>query len=278
MDLGQYAAYGVHAALLLAGLASGFGLGLLRNRSNNRRVRELDARLETANKERELAQSERGLDRKHLEQRASYWYERALPDLSVLRKVEVQRKLRTLAGRTDPCMFRDAVLLMSFEKETFFERDGRIYVKDLSGAKNHGLVQGAKVVEGRIGSALSFDGRDDHVDCGNAPSLNFPTGMSIVAWVSYASLGGSVSDYIVSKDDWRSAERGFVLRIGSSGTAGLTVAASGWRTVRGTTLESNRWYHIAATSDGKELKIFVVGAMKASEVIPGAMIPSPSPA
>ena len=58
MDLGQYAAYGVHAALLLAGLASGFGLGLLRNRRNNRRVRELDARLETANKERELAQSE----------------------------------------------------------------------------------------------------------------------------------------------------------------------------------------------------------------------------
>lgn len=57
MDLGQYAAYDVHAALLLAGLAAGFGLGLLRNR-NNRRLRELDAQLETANKERELVQSE----------------------------------------------------------------------------------------------------------------------------------------------------------------------------------------------------------------------------
>ncbi len=57
MDLSQYAAYDVHAALLLAGLAAGFGLGLLRNR-NNRRLRELDAQLETANKERELVQSE----------------------------------------------------------------------------------------------------------------------------------------------------------------------------------------------------------------------------
>ena len=57
MDLSQYAAYDLHAALLLAGLAAGFGLGLLRNR-NRRRLRELDAQLETANKERELAQSE----------------------------------------------------------------------------------------------------------------------------------------------------------------------------------------------------------------------------
>ena len=58
MDLSQYAAYDVHAALLLAGLAAGFGLGLLRSRRNDRRLREQDAQLETANKERELAQSE----------------------------------------------------------------------------------------------------------------------------------------------------------------------------------------------------------------------------
>ncbi len=115
------------------------------------------------------------------------------------------------------------------------------------------------------------------MDCGNDPSLNFPTGMTIVTWVSYASLTGGSRDYIVSKDDWREADRGFVLRIGSSGTAGLTVGASGWRTVRGTVLESNRWYHIAATCDGKELKIYVDGAMKASAVIPRAMTTSPSP-
>ncbi len=58
MDLSQYAAYDVHAALLLAGLAAGFGLGLLRNRRNHRRLREQDAKLEMANKERELAQGE----------------------------------------------------------------------------------------------------------------------------------------------------------------------------------------------------------------------------
>ena len=58
MDLSQYAAYDVHATLLLAGLAAGFGLGLLRNRGNRRRLREQDAQLEIAHKERELAQGE----------------------------------------------------------------------------------------------------------------------------------------------------------------------------------------------------------------------------
>ena len=41
--------------------------------------------------------------------------------------------------------------------------------------------------------------------------------------------------------------------------------------------ESDVDVHIAATSDGKELRIYVDGAMKSSAVIPRAIIPSPSP-
>jgi uncharacterized membrane-anchored protein YhcB (DUF1043 family) len=48
----------VPAALLAAGLAVGFGLGLLRNNRGARRARDLAAQLETANKERELAKGE----------------------------------------------------------------------------------------------------------------------------------------------------------------------------------------------------------------------------
>jgi len=50
--------YIVHAALLAAGLAAGFGFGLLRNDRGARRARDLAGQLETANKERELAQGE----------------------------------------------------------------------------------------------------------------------------------------------------------------------------------------------------------------------------
>jgi uncharacterized membrane-anchored protein YhcB (DUF1043 family) len=51
-------AYVVYAALLGAGLTVGFGLGLWRNQHNERRARDLAARLEQASKERELARQE----------------------------------------------------------------------------------------------------------------------------------------------------------------------------------------------------------------------------
>jgi uncharacterized membrane-anchored protein YhcB (DUF1043 family) len=48
----------VYAALLAAGLTVGFGLGLWRNQHNEKRARDLAARLEQAAKERELARQE----------------------------------------------------------------------------------------------------------------------------------------------------------------------------------------------------------------------------
>lgn len=64
MDPSTYTTY---AVVLAAGLAAGFGLGLLRNRRNNRRLHELGSRLETANKERERAESERAAAREALQ-------------------------------------------------------------------------------------------------------------------------------------------------------------------------------------------------------------------
>ena len=51
-------AFVVYAALLAAGLAVGFGLGLLQNRRNAQRAHDLAARLEQVGKERELARQE----------------------------------------------------------------------------------------------------------------------------------------------------------------------------------------------------------------------------
>lgn len=53
-------------AILAGGMAIGFGLGLLRNRANGRRAHDLAARLETANKERELSREELNVARETL--------------------------------------------------------------------------------------------------------------------------------------------------------------------------------------------------------------------
>jgi len=56
---------------------------------------------------------------------------------------------------------------------------------DSSGKNNTGtLTNGPTWTTGKVGNALSFDGVDDYVNCGNKPSLNFGTGdFSIEAWV-----------------------------------------------------------------------------------------------
>lgn len=45
-------------------------------------------------------------------------------------------------------------------------------VKDISGNGNDGVVYGAMWVDGKFGKALSFDGKDEYIDCGNNASLD----------------------------------------------------------------------------------------------------------
>ena len=54
---------------------------------------------------------------------------------------------------------------------------------DLSGHGNNGTIYGAQCVQGRSGRALSFDGVDDYVDCGNDTSLN-PKEITISVWLN----------------------------------------------------------------------------------------------
>ena len=56
---------------------------------------------------------------------------------------------------------------------------------DLSGNGNDGTLNGGPNWEdGKFGNALSFDGTDDHVDCGNPPILDFGTGdWTVSAWM-----------------------------------------------------------------------------------------------
>jgi len=69
---------------------------------------------------------------------------------------------------------------------------------DFSGHDNHGAIHGATwTAKGRIGPALSFDGVDDYVDCGNAKSLDITDAITIEAWVKPNALADR---NIVSKE------------------------------------------------------------------------------
>ena len=56
-------------------------------------------------------------------------------------------------------MPRDAVLVMNFEKDTFFEKDGKTWVRDLSGRGNDGVCEGVSFTpDGKAGGGLACQG------------------------------------------------------------------------------------------------------------------------
>jgi len=77
-------------------------------------------------------------------------------------------------------------------------RDGGRF--DASGNNNTGvLINGPAWVEGKHGSALSFDGADDYVNCGADSSLNITNSMTASAWIYPKTLAKAVRATIISR-------------------------------------------------------------------------------
>jgi len=121
----------------------------------------------------ELAESSEGQQKTALLLRAGAWYRQARDGLSSgLARVRVDKRLEVIAelGRPHPTTSKrlrlpqGAVLVMTFEPDTFGATGGKAYVSDLSGANNHGLLQnGPTPSEGKAGAGLKFDGKNDHI-------------------------------------------------------------------------------------------------------------------
>jgi len=75
-----------------------------------------------------------------------------------------------------------------------FDEGSGTVARDASGNGNDGTIYGATWVNGKYGKALSFDGVEDYVDCGNDVSLNFERTdpFSIEAWVKTLDTDGQI--------------------------------------------------------------------------------------
>jgi hypothetical protein len=69
-------------------------------------------------------------------------------------------------------------------------------VYDQSGNNFNGTIYGATWTQGRYGNALSFDGVDDYIDFGTAPSLSGTTDFSVAFWLKSTFTGGG---YIIAQ-------------------------------------------------------------------------------
>ena len=114
------------------------------------------------------------------------------------------------------------------------------------------------------GSALTFDGVDDYVDCGNSAVLNGFQQMTLSAWVYVNEFStGTYQGRIISKRSWPNNSYDLVTGI-RNGTPIAGAGFYGQNGIVGVTstdypFETNKWYHLAATNTGTVQKMYING-------------------
>ncbi len=118
------------------------------------------------------------------------------------------------------------------------------------------------------GHAISFDGTDDYIDCGNGKSLQITGALTLEAWVKLTA--NSSWDGIISKAIWDESSSGYVntgyeLKFNSStNKVDFWLSQSGDEgtkmEVTANTALTLKWYHVAAVfSPSSFVKIYING-------------------
>jgi hypothetical protein len=128
-----------------------------------------------------------------------------------------------------------------------------------------GLSFTTNSVTGAYNRALSLNGAGQYASAANSASLQLTDALTIAGWVKADAWGvGSDVDVIARKGD--AGPVNYQLAI-ADGHAALFLDESDTAGVRGATaLAAGRWYHVAATWDGSQVKIYVNGALDNSPV------------
>jgi len=151
-----------------------------------------------------------------------------------------------------------------------FDWDDGSYARDRSGYGNHGTIYGAARVGGKIGMALSFDGVDDYVDCGN--EIKPINQITFGAWVKLTAL--NKRQCIIKKTRVADNVYGFMLAVNNDNKIAYYIYTDTWHGAWSFTtyvIDTN-WHHIMATWDGSVMKVYIDGVQDPSTMaLTGAM-------
>jgi hypothetical protein len=137
---------------------------------------------------------------------------------------------------------------------------------DSVGPNNGTLTNGPSWVSGHSGSAVSFDGVDDHVSVPHDASLT-PTQITVSAWIKATHWKTEIwRGVVVAKDSWGGSSNGYDLRTGDNGKLSFVVGtSSGWTDASTDSLmATGQWYHIVGTYDGTTVRVYINGVERGS--------------
>jgi hypothetical protein len=127
-----------------------------------------------------------------------------------------------------------------------------------SAGGNHGAALGDPVWanDPQRGWCLDFDGQDDYVDVGDAPSLTFSDAITVACWIQVRAFDRNWSAIVTKGDDWVLARTRDDNRVAF---LCLGLAGGGWPEVYTGDVNDGNWHHIAGVYDGQDLSIYQDG-------------------
>jgi hypothetical protein len=179
--------------------------------------------------------------------------------------------LSTTASSQDPTL----VLYYSFDSDVAGE------ATDHSIHGNNGTIEGGpEVVDGRFGSALTFDASDDQVVVPTNETLDIQDQITMMAWIQpganltadWRTVMGKSPTNVLGQNTFS-----YDFRSDQSGVLRFSVNLGAWQFVLGPTLTEGTWYHIAGTFDGTELILYVDGEPVGATAASGQIVVTPDP-
>ena len=127
------------------------------------------------------------------------------------------------------------------------------------------LVGGdADWVEAKFGNGIQFEGPEGKaILIPRVPELELKSSLTVILWVNFNAVAGRQELFFLANN----------LGINYNGNLGVFIWRGEWTSARGqTAAQIDEWYFVAATYDGKDLKLYVNGELAASADAPGEII------
>ena len=144
-----------------------------------------------------------------------------------------------------------------------FEDASGISVYDSSIYNNDGIIYGPTSTSGRLGLAYMFDGSGDHITIPGSASLNdIEDEITLISWVKTSA---DTKQTIIERYLSGSAGCSFLLNL-NAGKVNFLLSENGTdadavKLTSSGIVTNGAWTHVAATSDGSAMKIYLNGVL-----------------
>lgn len=150
--------------------------------------------------------------------------------------------------------------------------------KDVTGNGHDGEIKDAKVVDGKFGKALEFDGTASQVVIPSDEALNFADGVTVEAWVKPTKYN-DLSAFVQKWGDNTNRRQYLLCFVGDKAYMYISGSGGTWPNAPGkTSVVPGEWTHIAGTYDIKSIKTYVNGKLDAETANTEGLFASDVPA